>query len=191
MKLIGLARLGRDVEVRYLQDQNQTPVANLALAYDYGPKDGEGHRASQWVEGVLWGTRAEALAPYLLKGQQLEVLLDDVHTETYEARDGGQGHKLVGRVMSIDFGARPKDGDGGQQRGGQRQQQVQQQRTQQGGQRQQPAQNEYQNQSRGGRQARPASSAGGGGAPRGGGFDEMDDDIPFRPAYARAAWSAI
>jgi single-strand DNA-binding protein len=193
MKMIGLARLGRDVEVRYLQDQNQTPVANLALAYDYGQKDGEGKRASQWVEGTLWGPRAEALAPYLVKGQQLEVFLDDVHVETYERNDNTEGVKLVGRVMSLDFGARPQGGDGGQQqqRGGGQRQQGGQQRQQQGGQRQQATHQQYAQQSRGGRPAHPASSAGGGGAPRGGGFDEMDDDIPFGPAFARAAWSAI
>jgi single-strand DNA-binding protein len=27
--------------------------------------------------------------------------------------------------------------------------------------------------------------------PQGGGFDEMDDDIPFSPAYTRAKWSLI
>jgi single-strand DNA-binding protein len=39
--------------------------------------------------------------------------------------------------------------------------------------------------------AQPTQNYTGGGAPRGGGFDEMDDDILYRTAYARAAWSII
>jgi single-strand DNA-binding protein len=170
MILMGLARLGRDVEVRHLPDG--TAVANLALAYNWGAKDGDGRRASQWVEGVLWGERAEALAPYLLKGQQLEVMLEDVRVETYDRNDNTQGTKMVGRVLRLEFGARPQ-GDGGQQqqqRGGQQRQQ-----TGGGQQRQQSTQQQYSQQSRGG--------SGGGGRPArppsGGGFDEMDDDIPF------------
>ena len=94
-QLFGLARLGRDAEVRFTQAGK--PVATLALAFSYGKKE-NGQRPSQWVDAALWGDRAEALAPYLLKGQQLSVTVDDVHIETFQKNDGTQGHKLTGRV---------------------------------------------------------------------------------------------
>ena len=99
-QLFGLARLGRDAEVRFTQAGK--PVATLALAFDYGRKE-NGKRPSQWVDAALWGERAETLAPYLLKGQQLSVTVDDVHIETFQKNDGTQGHKLTGRVSNIEF----------------------------------------------------------------------------------------
>lgn len=112
MHLIGLARLGKDAEVRFLPDG--TPVANLALAYNYGKKNNEGKRPTQWVEGVLWGDRANSLAQYLVKGQQINVHLSDVRLETYTTNDGRTGSKMIGRVDTLEFaGSRPE----GQQQG--------------------------------------------------------------------------
>lgn len=110
MKLIGMCRLGRDVEVRYSNDG--TPVANVVAVWNYGKKDAEGNQASQWVDLALWGERAEKLSPYMLKGQQLFIVASDVRVEMYEKRDGGSGAKLVGRVDSVEFGERPKASDG-------------------------------------------------------------------------------
>jgi single-strand DNA-binding protein len=110
MLLIGLARLGADADVRYLQDG--TAVANLNLAYNYGKKDAEGKRPTQWIQASMWGERAEKSAPYLTKGTLLNVVLDDVHIETYERRDGGTGTNLKARVNNFEFvGGRPKDGE--------------------------------------------------------------------------------
>lgn len=109
MKMIGMCRLGRDAEVRYSQDG--TPVASLTGAWNYGRKDSEGKQATQWGEFALWGERAEKLSPYLLKGQQLFLVVSDAHVETYDKKDGGVGVKLVGRVDSVEFGERPKGGD--------------------------------------------------------------------------------
>lgn len=96
----GLARIGRDVELRYLPAGDV--VANLSLAFTYGRKDNEGKRPTQWVEVSIWGKRAEALAPYLLKGGQVSVTLEDVCIETFQGKNG-EGHKLTGRVLAIDL----------------------------------------------------------------------------------------
>lgn len=106
MKLIGVARLGADVELRHLSSGKA--VANMALAFNYGKKGDDGKRPSQWVEAALFGDRAEALAPYLTKGTSLFVDLRDVHVESYQKRDGTTGSKLAGVVDSLDFaGNRP------------------------------------------------------------------------------------
>ncbi len=96
----GLARIGRDVELRYLPAGDA--VANLSLAFTYGRKDSEGKRPTQWVEASIYGKRAEALAPYLLKGGQVSVTLEDVCIETFQGKNG-EGHKLTGRVLAIDL----------------------------------------------------------------------------------------
>ena len=97
MKTFGLARIGRDVELRSTATGEQ--VANLALAFNYRNK---GEKCTQWVEASLWGKRAEALVPYLKKGGLISVTIDDVHIETYQGRDG-QGTKLVGRVSDVEL----------------------------------------------------------------------------------------
>ncbi|MBN9410868.1 MAG: single-stranded DNA-binding protein [Burkholderiales bacterium] len=100
-KLIGLFTLGRDAEVR--ETSGGDPVANLSLAYNYGRKGADGKRPTQWVEASLWGERAEKLEEYLTKGSQFLFELDDLHIETFERREGGQGHKLVARVVDLEF----------------------------------------------------------------------------------------
>lgn len=106
MILTGIARLGRDATVR---DAGDTKVANLSLAYNYGKKDANGKRATVWIDASLWGERAEKLAPYLLKGQQISVVLDDVFPASYDKQDGSKAMVLKARVAQVEFaGARPE-----------------------------------------------------------------------------------
>ena len=114
-QLFDVARIGRDAVLRFTPNDG-TAVVNLALACDYGRKDPQtGKRPTQWVDATLWGRQAEALAPYLLKGQQVQVTVDDVHIETYQGQNG-PGHKLVGRISHIKLvGSAPQQQGQGQQ----------------------------------------------------------------------------
>ena len=103
-QLIGLARLGRDAELRSTQDG--TPVASLSLAMDY--RAGR-EKATQWVDGALYGKQADALAQYLVKGKLICVTLDDVHIAEFEKRDGTSGTKLVGRVSKLELAGGGRD----------------------------------------------------------------------------------
>ena len=96
--LTKLVRLGRDAEVRFLQDG--TPVASLACVYDIGFGD---KKRSQWIDVSLWGKQAEALSPYLTKGKQIVIYANDVEIETYQKNDGAQGSKLKARAVNIDL----------------------------------------------------------------------------------------
>lgn len=154
--LTDIGRLGRDAELRYTPDGNA--VCNLALACEYGRKGQDGKRPTQWIDATLWGKQAEAMAPYLLKGQQLHFTIDDAHIGTYTKGDGSQGVKLTGRVIIIKFaGSPPQQGQQGNQ---------QQPRQQQS--RQQP------------RQQAPQQSQQGTNGPD---YDSFDDDIPFAPLH--------
>lgn len=100
MQMIGLARLGRDAELRTIPSGEA--VTNLSLAFNYGRKDTEGNRPTQWVDGSLWGKQAEALVQYLTKGKLVCVTLEDVHIETFD-KQTGQGHKLAARVTKVEL----------------------------------------------------------------------------------------
>lgn len=101
MIMTGLARLGRDTSLKYTPDG--TAVCELALAFNYGRKNDEGNRPTQWVDAALFGKRAEALQPYLTKGSLICVIIDAPHIETWEKKDGNTGFKLVGRVIDIEL----------------------------------------------------------------------------------------
>lgn len=103
MKTIGLARLGRDAEVRYTPGGDA--VCNLSLAVNYGQKAADGNRPTQWIDATLWGKRAESLAQFLTKGSVHCFTLEDVHLETYQGKNG-EGVKLVARVLDVELGPR-------------------------------------------------------------------------------------
>lgn len=149
--LTDVGRIGRDTEVRFTPAGDA--VANLAIACEYGRKDQDGKRPTQWVDATLWGKQAEAMAPYLVKGQQIHFTIDDAHVESYSKSDGTQGTKLTGKVIIIKFAGSPPANDGQARQ----QQQAPRQSAQQAP---RPQQNQ---------QAAPP--------------DSFDDDIPFAPMH--------
>ena len=101
MKAQGLARIGKDAEVRFTP--GGTAVANVSLAFTYGKKGDDGKRQTQWVDASIWGQRAEPMAPYLLKGKQIVAYLEDVYLQTYTKGDGTQSTKMVARLADLEF----------------------------------------------------------------------------------------
>lgn len=101
MKAQGLARIGKDAEVRYTP--GGAAVANVSLAFTYGKKGDDGKRPTQWVDASLWGQRAESLAPYIKKGGQIVAYLEDVSIQTFTKGDGTQATKMVARLVDLEF----------------------------------------------------------------------------------------
>lgn len=113
MFLTGLARLGRDAEVRFLPDG--TPVVQMALATNFGKKDAQGNRKVQWIEGSYFGEGAQKVAQYLVKGQQLDVVLEEPHVEQFKKQDGTVGAALRARVLRLEFAGKAPERPAGQQ----------------------------------------------------------------------------
>ena len=154
-QLFGTFRIGNDPELRYLPDG--TAVCNLSLATNYGKRDAQtGKRATQWVDGVLWGKHAEAVAQYLAKGGEVTCTLDEPHIEQFTKGDGSLGVKLTGRISNL------------QLVGGQPQQQNQQAANPQSARQPAPRQQQQTQHNRQPQQSAPAPD-----------FDSFDDDIPF------------
>jgi single-strand DNA-binding protein len=94
MKLLGLARIGNEPELRY--SSGGMAVLQLSLAYNYSKE-----KKSQWVRASLFGKRAESLAPYLAKGQLIYAEISDVNVNQYTSKDGTQGVSLEGIVQDV------------------------------------------------------------------------------------------
>lgn len=107
MLTIGLARIGNEPVVKFTNENK--PVLNLSLAYDYGRKGADGKYPTQWIEAAMFGDRVEKLAPYLHKGSLIMVQLEDLHVETYTKKDGGQGVSLKARIANLQFAGERKE----------------------------------------------------------------------------------
>lgn len=112
MKHIGMARLGRDAEVRYTPGGDA--VANLSLAVTIFDKTAENNRGTQWIDASIWGKQAEALTQYMVKGSLHCFTLSDMKLDTYQKNDGSEGTKLTARVDSVELGPRQEGGQGEQ-----------------------------------------------------------------------------
>ena len=108
MKAFGIARLGGDMESRYLPDG--TPVGQLSLAFKLGKKDKDGKYMTQWVSASMFGKRVESLAPYMLKGTRHAFHLSDLHIDNYTDKDGQQRSSLKARIDDIEFGGSKSEG---------------------------------------------------------------------------------
>lgn len=151
MIITGLVRLGRDCETRYSHDG--TPILSFSGAFNFYDKSAENNRGTQWVELTGFGERWERVAQYLVKGATVVVVASDPRIETYQRRDGGEGHKFVARLDNIELAGRPPEQQAGRTQPQERQAPARA-----------PAQAGQQ------RQAAPKSQSG---------FDDLDDDIPF------------
>lgn len=152
-QMVGVFRIGNEPTLRYTQAGD--PVISLSLAANYGQKDQQtGKRATQWFDASIWGKRAEALAPYLQKGNQVYVILSDLHLEHFTARDNTKGTKIVARISEIEL----LGGNGDQQ----------------GQQHQGNGANDYAREK--GRDPAPPRRQEPKPAPK---MDDLDDDIPF------------
>ena len=104
MILSGLARLGRDAEIKYTTSGQA--VCSLALAFNVGYGD---KKTTTWIESALWGKQAEATAQYLLKGTQLAINIKDLRLDLYQKNDGTQGAKLTATVVDFEFAGGKSD----------------------------------------------------------------------------------
>ena len=73
-----LFTIGNSPELKTIQSGKA--VLSLSLACDVGWGD---NKRTSWLSAALWEKRAEALAPYLVKGQQVYCVLDDVEIDEY------------------------------------------------------------------------------------------------------------
>jgi single-strand DNA-binding protein len=171
-KVILVGNLGADPEVRYLPSGDA--VANIRLATTDRYKDktsGEMKEATEWHRVSFFGRLAEIVNEYLKKGSSVYIE-GRIRTRKWQAQDGTDRYstEIVAEQMQMLGGRGGAMGGGGDE----------------GGYSREPSER-----SGGGGGGRAASGGGsgarggsGGGAsrpsaPAGGGFDEMDDDIPF------------
>ena len=101
-KVILVGNLGRDPEVRHLE--NGASVANFSIATTETYKDKSGNRQEQteWHNIVLWRGLAEIAEKYLRKGSQI-YLEGKLKTRSWQDKDGNTRYttEIVGDNMTM------------------------------------------------------------------------------------------
>ena len=92
-KVILVGNLGKDPEVKYLD--NGVAVANFSLATTENYKNKEGEKVSQteWHNIVLWRGLAEVAEKYIKKGASVYIEGKRVH-KTYQKKVGNEEVKM-------------------------------------------------------------------------------------------------
>ena len=93
--------LGADAELRYTKSGN--PVVTFSLAVNERTPNGDGSwgEYTNWPDCVMFGKRAEALAPWLRKGTKIS-LLGHIHTRSYQ-KDGQSIKRWEVRVDDVEL----------------------------------------------------------------------------------------
>lgn len=85
-KFIGIGNLGKDPEIRYMQDEKCVANISIGISEKYKDKQGQQKETTEWVNVVFFGKLAEIVGQYLKKGSQVYVE-GKLKTEKYE-KDG-------------------------------------------------------------------------------------------------------
>ena len=111
-KVILIGNVGRDPEVRYLD--NNTPVASFSLATTevYKNKNGEKVKNTEWHNIVLWRGLAQVAEKYVKKGNMLYIE-GKIRTRSWDDKDGNKRYttEIVGDNMQM---LSKKDDGGGE-----------------------------------------------------------------------------
>lgn len=112
-KVILVGNLGRDPEVRHLENGRAVANFSIATSETYKNKQGERVTATEWHNVVLWTPLAEIAEKYLQKGKQVYIE-GKLTTRSYEDKEGTTKYitEVVGREMTL-LGGAPQGNDGG------------------------------------------------------------------------------
>ena len=93
--------LGADAELRYTKSGNSVVTFSLAVNERTPNGDGSWGEYTNWPDCVMFGKRAEALAPWLRKGTKIS-LLGHIHTRSYQ-KDGQSIKRWEVRVDDVEL----------------------------------------------------------------------------------------
>ncbi|MCO5188355.1 MAG: single-stranded DNA-binding protein [Anaerolineae bacterium] len=105
-KIIIAGNLGREPELRYLQDGTAVTSLNVATNRSWSNADGERIQETTWFRVSVWGKRAEVANLYLSKGDKVLV---EGRLQADSATGGSRLWQRQDGTMSASFEVRATD----------------------------------------------------------------------------------
>jgi single-strand DNA-binding protein len=93
--LAATIRLGSDADLRFTPENTAVAQFNGALQSGYGK-----NAKTTWLRCTVWGKKAEAVAPMLIKGTQIAIS-GEITLNEYPGKDGTTKHSLDCRVNDV------------------------------------------------------------------------------------------
>ena len=109
-KVILVGNLGKDPEVRHLDNGRAVANFSLATSETYKNKQGERVTNTEWHNVVLWSPLAEIAEKFLKKGGQVYIE-GKLTTRSWDDQDGNKRYttEVVGRELTL-LGGKPEGG---------------------------------------------------------------------------------
>lgn len=101
-KVILVGNVGKDPEVRYLDNGVAVAQFSLATSETYKDKAGQRQTRTEWHNIVLWRGLAEVAEKYVKKGHPLYIE-GKITNRSYDAQDGSKKYitEIVGNEMKM------------------------------------------------------------------------------------------
>ncbi|MGE5355708.1 MAG: single-stranded DNA-binding protein [Deltaproteobacteria bacterium] len=99
-KVILIGNLGKDPEVRKLENNNSVAKFSLATNENYQDKNGEWQKLTEWHNISMWGNLAERAEKYLHKGSTI-FLEGKIKTRKYTDKNGIE--KYITEIEAASF----------------------------------------------------------------------------------------
>ncbi len=107
-KVILLGRIGKDPEVKHMENGNMVASFSIATSEKYKDKSGEVKETTEWHNCVFWGKPAEIVEKYVKKGDMLYVE-GKLKTRSWE-KDGVTKYatEVIGNAIQM-FGGKKEE----------------------------------------------------------------------------------
>lgn len=110
-KVILIGNVGKDAEVRYIDNGTAVATFSLATSETYTAKNGEKVTTTEWHNIVVWRALAEFAGKYIQKGRQVYVE-GQLRSRSYDDKDGNKRYVTEILANTVQLLGR-KEGNGG------------------------------------------------------------------------------
>lgn len=98
-KCIFAGRTTKDIEIRYMQNDNQTAIGRFSLAVESGYKD---KKRTDFFNMTAWGKTAETIEKYVPKGTKI-IVECEARQNNYTDRSGSKVNTVDSTVLNFEF----------------------------------------------------------------------------------------
>lgn len=114
-KVILIGNVGKDPEIRHMENGTVKATFPLATTETYRDRDGQRIEQTEWHNIVLWRGLAELADKYIRKGKQL-FIEGKLRTRSWEDKEGNKRYttEIVADNITLLGGLQRRDEQGGQ-----------------------------------------------------------------------------
>ena len=103
-----VARIGKEIELKYLPSGSAIASFSVAINQDYKKQDGTKVEKTSWFDITAFGKTAENVNKYFNKGSMIGIT-GELEQQTWTAQDGSKRSKIIIKLQNFTFIDRKQD----------------------------------------------------------------------------------